>query len=187
MSAKERAKVLWRIADLIERDIDKLAELETLDNGKPIFESRFVDMPMVAEVFRYYAGFATKLFGETIPVSPGSFNYTLREPVGVVGAITPWNFPLLLASWKIAPALAVGCSVVHKPATLTPLTALKLAEVAREAGVPAGVLNVVTGKGSVVGDAMVRHAGIDKLAFTGSTAVGLGVMKDAAAGAKRLS
>jgi acyl-CoA reductase-like NAD-dependent aldehyde dehydrogenase len=187
LSAKERAKILWKIADLIERDIDAFAELETLDNGKPIFESRYVDMPMVAEVFRYYAGFATKVFGETIPVGPASFNYTLREPVGVVGAITPWNFPLLLASWKIAPALAVGCSVVHKPATLTPMTALKLAAVAREAGVPAGVFNVVTGKGSVVGDAMVRHAGIDKLAFTGSTSVGLGVMKDAAAQSKRVS
>src|ERR1700693_1349879 len=106
MSASERGRLVWRLADLVEQHIDELAELETLDNGKPIFESRYVDMPMVAEVFRYYAGFATKVFGETIPVGPGSFNYTLREPVGVVGLIVPWNFPLLLASWKVGPALA---------------------------------------------------------------------------------
>ncbi len=187
MAAKDRARVLWKLADLIEQNIDTFATLETLDNGKPIFESRYVDMPMVCEVFRYYAGWATKVAGETIPVSPTSFNYTLREPVGVVGAITPWNFPLLLASWKIAPALAVGCSIVHKPATVTPLSALKLAEMAREAGVPAGVFNVITGKGSIVGDAMTRHPGIDKIAFTGSTSVGHGLLRDSAATSKRVS
>src|SRR5512144_1481010 len=181
MKPRDRAKVMWRLADLLTARAEEIGRIETIDNGKPIFESQFVDTPAAAECLYYFAGWSGKVTGETIPVADNAFTYTLREPVGVVGAITPWNFPLLLASWKIAPALAVGCSVVHKPATLTPLTALKLAELAREAGVPPGVLNVITGRGSVVGDAMVRHAGIDKLAFTGSTAVGLGVMRDAAA------
>ena len=176
MSAADRGKLLWKMADLIEKNIDEFARLETLDNGKPIFESRYVDMPMVVEVFQYYAGSATKILGETIPAKGNYFNYTLREPVGVVAAITPWNFPLLLASWKIAPALAAGNTVIHKPASLTPLTALKLAAVAEEAGVPPGVFNVITGKGATVGDALVEHKGVDKIAFTGSTEVGREVM-----------
>ncbi|MDD5541763.1 MAG: aldehyde dehydrogenase family protein [Acidobacteriia bacterium] len=187
MSPSDRAKLLWRLADLIEQNIDELARLETLDNGKPIYESRNVDMPMVAEVFRYYAGWATKVFGETIPSRENYFNYTLREPIGVVAAITPWNFPLLLASWKIAPALATGNTVIHKPASLTPLTALKFAELVEEAGAPAGVFNVITGKGSEAGDALVEHPGVDKIAFTGSTEVGREVMRKAANTVKHIS
>src|ERR1041385_148560 len=171
MSASERGKVLWRIADLIEKNIEELAELETLNNGKPIFESRYVDMPMVADVLRYYAGLATKIHGETINTNEAAFTYTLREPVGIVGMIVPWNFPLLLASWKIGPALACGNTIVLKPAEQTPLTTLRFGELAIQAGLPAGVLNIVTG-GPQVGRALVQHPGIDKIAFTGSTVVG---------------
>ena len=187
MSAAERAGMLFKIAGLIEENIDEFATLETLDNGKPIFESRHVDLPMIVEVFRYYAGWATKIYGQTIPVSGPFFNYTRREPVGVVGAITPWNFPLLLASWKIAPALAAGCTVIHKPAELTSLTALKLAEICQQAELPEGVLNVLTGEGSVAGAALVRHPGVDKIAFTGSTEVGKTVMREGADTLKRVT
>src|SRR5499427_1856615 len=145
LSASERGRLLWKLADLVEKNIDELAELETLDNGKPIFESRYVDMPMVADVFRYYTGWATKIHGETVNTFSHAFTYTLREPVGVVGAIVAWNFPLLLASWKLGPALACGNCVVLKPAEQTPLTALRFGELALEAGLPAGVLNIVTG------------------------------------------
>ncbi len=188
LTARERGKLIWRLADALEAAIDDFALVETLDNGKPIFESRYVDMPSVIDCLRYYAGWADKVTGETLPLSgPVVLNYTLREPVGVVGAITPWNFPLLLASWKIAPALACGNTVVHKPASMTPLTALKLAELATEVGIPAGVLNVVPGGGSEVGGTMVAHAGIDKIAFTGSTEVGIGIARQAAESVKRLS
>ncbi|MGH9862044.1 MAG: aldehyde dehydrogenase family protein, partial [Candidatus Acidiferrales bacterium] len=166
MSAADRGKLLRKIADLIENNIEEFAYLETLDNGKPIFESRYVDIPMVVEVFHYYAGWATKIHGETIPVRGPFFNYTLREPVGVVAAIVPWNFPLLLASWKIAPALATGNTVIYKPAQLTSLTALKFAEICQQAGVPEGVVNVLTGKGSVIGMGLVKHPGVDKIALT---------------------
>lgn len=186
MSASERGRLIWRLADLIEKNIDQLAELETLDNGKPIFESRYVDMPMVIDVLRYYAGWATKIHGETVNTFETAFTYTLREPVGVVGLIIPWNFPLLLASWKLGPALACGCTVVLKPAEQTPLTALRLGELAIEAGVPAGVLNIVTG-GAETGKAMVQHPGIDKIAFTGSTSVGKEIMKGAAHTLKRVT
>src|SRR5262249_10700629 len=186
MSASERGKVLWRIADAIEKNIDELAELETLDNGKPIFESRYVDMPMVADVFRYYAGWATKIHGETVDTFNNAFTYTLREPVGVVGAIVAWNFPLLLASWKLGPALAWGNCVVLKPAEQTPLTALRFGELALEAGLPAGVLNVVTG-GPETGVALVKHPGIDKIAFTGSTSVGKEIMRSSADTLKRVT
>jgi len=145
MSASDRGKILWKIADLLEKNIEELAELETLDNGKPIFESRYVDMPMVADVFRYFAGWATKIHGETVNTFSNAFTYTLREPVGVVGAIVAWNFPLLLASWKLGPALACGNTVVLKPAEDTSLTALRFGELCIEAGLPAGVLNIVTG------------------------------------------
>jgi aldehyde dehydrogenase (NAD+) len=186
MSASERGRLIWRLADLLEKNIDEFAELETLDNGKPIFESRYVDMPMVIDVLRYYAGCATKIHGDTVNTSETAFTYTLREPVGVVGMIVPWNFPLLLASWKLGPALACGNTIVWKPASLTPLTALRFGELSVEAGVPAGVLNVVTGS-SEVGRQMVRHPGIDKIAFTGSTEVGKEIMRGSADTMKRIT
>jgi aldehyde dehydrogenase (NAD+) len=186
MSASDRGRLIWKLAEVVEKNIDELAELETLDNGKPIFESRYVDMPMVADVLRYYAGLATKIHGETVNTLETAFTYTLREPVGVVGLIVPWNFPLLLASWKIGPALACGNTIVWKPASLTSLTALRFGELAVEAGVPAGVMNIVTG-GSEVGRTIVRHPGIDKIAFTGSTSVGKEIMRSAADTMKRVT
>jgi acyl-CoA reductase-like NAD-dependent aldehyde dehydrogenase len=186
MSASERGRLIWKLADLVEKNIDELAELETLDNGKPIFESRYVDMPMVIDVLRYYAGWATKIHGETVNTFEAAFTYTLREPVGVVGMIVPWNFPLLLASWKFAPALACGNTIVWKPASLTSLSALRFGELTVEAGVPPGVMNIVTGP-SEVGRAIVRHPGIDKIAFTGSTSVGQEIMRSAADTMKRLT
>ena len=186
MPASERSRLIWRLADLIAQHIDELAELETLDNGKPIFESRNIDMPMVIDVLRYYAGWATKIHGETVNTFDSAFTYTLREPVGVVGMIIPWNFPLLLASWKLGPALACGNTIIVKPAEQTPLTTLRLGELAIEAGFPAGVLNIVTG-GPETGKAIVRHPGIDKIAFTGSTAVGKEIMRGAADTLKRIT
>jgi aldehyde dehydrogenase (NAD+) len=186
MSASERGRLIWRLADLIEQHIDELAELETLDNGKPIFESRNVDLPMVIDVLRYYAGWATKIHGETVNTFDAAFTYTLREPVGVAGLIIPWNFPLLLASWKLGPALACGNTIVMKPAEQTPLTTLRLGELVVEAGFPAGVINVVTG-GPETGKAIVRHPGIDKIAFTGSTAVGKEIMRSASDTLKRVT
>jgi aldehyde dehydrogenase (NAD+) len=186
LTANDRARLLWKLADLIEKNIDEIAELETLDNGKPIFESRYVDLPMVAEVFRYYAGWANKIHGETIAARPDAFTYTMREPVGVVGAIVAWNFPLLLASWKLGPALTCGCTVVLKPAEQTSLSALRLGELILEAGFPAGVVNIVTGAAET-GQALVAHPGVDKIAFTGSTAVGKEIMKSAADTLKRVT
>jgi aldehyde dehydrogenase (NAD+) len=186
LSASERGRLIWTLADLVEKNIDELAELETLDNGKPIFESRYVDMPMVIDVLRYYAGLATKIHGETVNTFETAFTYTLREPVGVVGLIVPWNFPLLLASWKLGPALACGNTLVLKPAEQTPLTTLKLGELVIEAGFPAGVINILTG-GPETGKAMVTHPGIDKIAFTGSTAVGKEIMRGAADTLKRVT
>jgi acyl-CoA reductase-like NAD-dependent aldehyde dehydrogenase len=182
-----RAELLWRLADLIEKNADEIARLETADNGKPFFESLKVDVPSVVENFRYFAGVADKVQGDTIPVSGPFLNYTLREPVGVVGCIVPWNFPLSLAAWKVAPALACGNAVILKPAEETPLTALRLGELALEAGFPAGVLNVVPGFGETAGAALVRHPGVDKIAFTGSTEVGKVVMREAAATLKKVS
>jgi len=186
LSASERGRLLWKLSDLIEKNIDEMAELETLDNGKPIFESRYVDMPMVIDVLRYYAGLATKIHGETVNTIETAFTYTLREPVGVVGLIVPWNFPLLLASWKLGPALACGNTVVLKPAEQTPLTTLKLGELTLEAGFPPGVINILTG-GPETGKAIVAHPGIDKIAFTGSTAVGKEIMRGAADTLKRVT
>ena len=186
LSASERGRLIWKLADLIEKNIEELAELETLDNGKPIFESRYVDMPMVIDVLRYYAGLATKIHGETVNTFETAFTYTLREPVGVVGLIVPWNFPLLLASWKLGPALACGNTLVLKPAEQTPLTALKLGELVIEAGFPSGVVNILTG-GPETGKAIVTHPGIDKIAFTGSTAVGKEIMRGAADTLKRVT
>src|SRR5437763_1601255 len=186
MSASERSRVLYRVAEAVEQNIEELAELETLNNGKPIFESRYVDMPMVADVFRYYAGWATKIHGETVNTFSNAFTYTLRDPVGVVGAIVAWNFPLLLASWKLGPALACGNCVILKPAEQTPLTALRFGELTLEAGLPAVVLNIVTG-GPETGSALVRHPGVDKVAFTGSTSVGKEIMRNSADTLKRVT
>jgi aldehyde dehydrogenase (NAD+) len=186
LSASERGRLIWKLADLVEKNIDELAELETLDNGKPIFESRYVDMPMVIDVLRYYAGLATKIHGETVNTFETAFTYTLREPVGVVGLIVPWNFPLLLASWKVGPALACGNTLVLKPAEQTPLTTLKLGGLVIEAGFPAGVINILTG-GPETGKAIVAHPRIDKIAFTGSTAVGKEIMRGAADTLKRVT
>jgi acyl-CoA reductase-like NAD-dependent aldehyde dehydrogenase len=186
LSASERGRVLWKVADLLEQNIDEMAELETLDNGKPISESRHIDLPMVIDVLRYYAGWATKIHGETVNTFNEAFTYTLREPIGVVGAIVAWNFPLLLASWKVGPALACGNTVVLKPAEQTPLTALRFGELAMAAGLPPGVLNIVTG-GPEAGQALVAHPGVDKIAFTGSTAVGKQIMRAAAETLKRVT
>ena len=187
-SARERGRMLWKIADALEARIDEFALLETLDNGKPIFESRYVDIPAAIDALRYFAGWADKVTGETLPVSgPFVLAYTLREPVGVVAAITPWNFPIIQALWKIAPALACGNTVIHKPASYTPLTALKFAELASEAGLPPGVLNVLPGGGSEVGNALVQHKDIAKITFTGSTEVGKDIMRGAADTIKRLT
>jgi acyl-CoA reductase-like NAD-dependent aldehyde dehydrogenase len=185
--AAERGKILWKVADLLESRADEVAMLETLDAGKPIAEAKAVDLHECVNVLRYYAGFATKIAGETLPASGPSFVYTLREPVGVVGAITPWNFPLLLSLWKIAPALAAGNTVVHKPASWTPLSALRFAELCQEAGLPEGVLNVVTGPGSVVGQALVAHRGVDKISFTGETATGKSILRSSADTLKHVS
>ncbi len=183
----DRQKLLWRLGDLILAHADELARLETLDNGKPIFESRQIDVPMVANCFHYFSGWATKLAGETLPVHPAYFTYTLREPLGVVGAIIPWNFPMIMVGWKCAPALAAGNTMILKPAELTPLTAIRIGELALEAGLPPGVLNVLPGPGRVVGEAMVKHAGIDKISFTGSTEVGKHLMRTAADSLKKLT
>ncbi|HEU4365119.1 MAG TPA: aldehyde dehydrogenase family protein [Candidatus Krumholzibacteria bacterium] len=187
MDGAARAKLLWRLADLVERDAGELARLETMNQGKPIFEASKIEVPFVVELLRYYAGWADKLQGDTIPVRAGFLCYTLREPVGVVGMIVPWNFPLLLTMWKLAPALAAGCVAVIKPSELTPLTALKMGALCLEAGIPAGVVNVVAGRGSVAGQALLDSPGVDKIAFTGSTEVGRTVMRSAAGTIKRLS
>src|SRR3990172_5150499 len=187
MSASDRGKILWKIGDLILKYAEELAYLETLDSGKTIFESSKIDIPHTADVFHYYAGWADKIQGETIPVKGNFFNYTLREPVGVVGQIIPWNFPLSLASWKVAPALACGNTVILKPAEQTPLTALEFADAAHTVGLPPGVLNVLPGFGPTAGRAMVEHPGIDKIAFTGSTEVGREIARRGAETLKRIS
>jgi acyl-CoA reductase-like NAD-dependent aldehyde dehydrogenase len=187
MAAAERARMLWKLADLITGNLDEMARLESVNTGKTLFDSGKVELPFAAEVFRYYAGWTTKIHGETLNLREGAFTFTLRQPLGVVGAIVPWNFPFLLASWKIAPALAAGNTVVLKPASLTPLTALRFAELTQEAGLPEGVFNVVPGPGAKAGMALVRHPGVDKIAFTGSTEVGKGIMREAAGSLKRVS
>jgi acyl-CoA reductase-like NAD-dependent aldehyde dehydrogenase len=187
MTGGERSRLLFKLSELMLARADELAELEAVDAGKPLAEARNVDIPVAAEVIQYYAGWASKVTGQTLPLRGSSFIYTLREAVGVVGAIVPWNFPLLLATWKVGPALATGCTVVLKPAELTPLSALKLGELALEAGLPPGVLNVVPGEGKVAGAALVDHPGVDKIAFTGSTAVGQEIMRKAAGSLKRVT
>ena len=186
LEPRQRGRLLAKAADLLEARAQEFAEVETRQNGKPFFESK-IDVAMSVETLRYYAGWADKITGATLPLAPGSFVYTLKEPVGVVGAIVPWNFPLNIATWKVAPALAAGCTVVLKPASETPLTALLFAEVAQAAGFPPGAFNVVAGDGRTAGAALVRHAGVDKIAFTGSTAVGQGIMREAAAMPKRVT
>src|SRR5258705_5095794 len=180
MSARDRGRLLYKLSQLIEEHAGELAALETTDNGKPIKESTYIDIPSVVENFEYFAGWATKIEGETIPVPGQMFNYTLREPVGVCGQIIPWNFPLLMAAWKLAPALAAGNTVVLKPAEQTPVTAMELAKLIQEAGFPEGVVNVVPGYGETAGAALASHKGIDKIAFTGSTEIGKVIAKSAA-------
>jgi len=187
MSATDRGRLLWKIGDLLLQHADEIAKIETLNNGKPIFESRYVDVPAAAACFQYYAGWATKVQGDVIPVPGNYLNYTLREPLGVCGAIIPWNFPLLMAAWKLAPALATGNTVVLKPAEQTPLSALKLAEIMQQAGLPEGVVNIVPGFGPTAGAALVRHPMVAKIAFTGSTAVGKEIMRTASDTLKKVS
>lgn len=172
ISARDRGRMLYKLSQLIEEHSEELAALETADNGKPIRESAYVDLPQVVENFEYFAGFATKIEGETIPVPGQMFNYTLREPIGVCGQIIPWNFPLLMAAWKLAPALAAGNTVVLKPAEQTPVNAMELGKLIQEAGFPDGVVNIVPGYGETAGAALASHPDIDKIAFTGSTDVG---------------
>ena len=186
LSARKRGALLAKAADILASRQPEIARLESLQNGKPLFESN-IDCTMAIETLRYYAGWCDKLTGETLPVDGAFFAYTLREPVGVVGAIVPWNFPLNLAMWKVAPALAAGCTVVLKPATETPLTALALGQVMVDAGLPPGALNVVSGGGRSAGMALVRHPGVDKISFTGSTEVGKMIMKEAADTVKRIT
>jgi len=193
MTASERGRAIWKLADLLEENLEEFAELETFDNGKPLKVARVADVPLAADLFRYMAGWATKIEGNTIPISvpytPGQryLAYTLREPVGVVGQIIPWNFPLLMAAWKLGPALATGNTVVLKPAEQTPLTALRLGELIQEAGIPDGVVNIVPGYGETAGAALAAHPDVDKVAFTGSTEVGRLIVQAAAGNLKKVS
>ena len=187
MSAAERGRILWAMGDRILARISELAMLETLDSGKTLFDSGKIELPVAASIFHFYAGAATKISGRTVQARADAFTYTLREPVGVVAAITPWNFPFLLATWKVAAALAAGCVVLLKPASETPLTALEMGRIGLDAGLPPGVLQVLPGPGSKTGSALCKHPGVDKIAFTGSTEVGKGVLRDAAGTMKRVT
>jgi acyl-CoA reductase-like NAD-dependent aldehyde dehydrogenase len=189
LTPSKRGRLLWKLGELIMKNLQEFAELETLDTGKPIGESSKLDIPEAADCFFYYAGWATKINGETVPISRGGncFAYTLREPIGVCGQIIPWNFPLQMLAWKVAPALACGNTVIVKPAEQTPLTALRFAELCAEAGVPAGVVNILPGYGHTAGAALVNHPGVDKIAFTGSTEVGQIIMRSAADTLKKVS
>jgi len=187
MRAADRGNILNKLADLMEANQDELIELESVNAGKPLASVRRQDMPAAIDTTRYYAGWADKIMGQVVPTRTDALTYTVREPVGVVGAIVPWNFPLMIGMWKIAPALACGCTLVVKPAELTPLTAIRIGELALEAGVPPGVLNIVTGKGSVVGNTLVAHPDVDKVTFTGSPSVGRGIMQGAASNFKHIT
>jgi phenylacetaldehyde dehydrogenase len=191
ISPSERGRMMWRLADLIEKHTEEFAQLESLDNGKPLKIARIADLPLAIDHFRYYAGWATKIEGNTIPMGlarQGSYHaYTVREPVGVVGQIIPWNFPLLMAAWKLGPALATGCCVILKPAEQTPLTALRLGELMQEAGFPDGVVNIVPGYGETAGAALAAHMDVDKIAFTGSTEVGKLIIRAAEGNLKKVS
>jgi len=189
----QRGRLIWKLADLIEENLEEFAEIESLDNGKPLKIARVADIPLTVDLFRYMAGWATKVEGNTIPISvpyaPGAkfLAYTLREPVGVVGQIIPWNFPLLMAAWKLGPALATGNAVILKPAEQTPLSALRLGELIQEAGFPDGVVNIVPGYGETAGAALAAHPDVDKIAFTGSTEVGRLIVQAAAGNLKKVS
>src|SRR6202166_1688602 len=192
MTPSQRGRMIWKLGDLIEQHLEEFAQIESLDNGKPLTVARVADVPLAADLFRYMAGWATKIEGNTIPISAGGgqaqfLAYTLREPVGVVAQIIPWNFPLLMAAWKLGPALATGCTVVLKPAEQTPLSALRLGELIEEAGFPPGVVNIVTGYGETAGAALAAHWDVDKVAFTGSTEVGKLVVQAAAGNLKKVS
>jgi acyl-CoA reductase-like NAD-dependent aldehyde dehydrogenase len=187
MSGRERARILHRVADLIRERADELVATESIDVGKPVTLCRAVDLETIAETYEYYSALAQSIDGATRQTPLQAHAYTLREPIGVVGAITPFNFPLILSSAKLAPALAAGCTIVHKPADETPLSALVMAQILEDAGVPAGVVNVVTGAGTVAGEALLRHPGVDKIAFTGSTAVGRHAASVAGEGLKPLT
>lgn len=193
LTTSERGRLIWKLADLIESHLEEFAQLESLDNGKPLGVARAADVPLAVDHFRYMAGWATKIEGNTIPLSvpytPGTryLSYTLREPVGVVGQIIPWNFPLLMAAWKLGPALASGCTIVLKPAEQTPLSALRLGELICEAGFPDGVVNIVPGYGETAGAALAAHQDVDKVAFTGSTEVGKLILRAAAGNLKKVS
>jgi phenylacetaldehyde dehydrogenase len=193
MTASERGRLIWKLGDLLEQNLEEFAEIETLDNGKPLKVAKVADVPLAVDLFRYMAGWATKVEGNTIPISvpyaPGTrfLAYTLREPVGVVGQIIPWNFPLLMAAWKLGPALAMGNTVVLKPAEQTPLSALRLGELIQEAGIPDGVVNIVPGYGETAGAALAAHPDVDKIAFTGSTEVGKLILQAAAGNLKKVS
>ncbi len=193
ITVSDRSKLIWKLADLLEANLEEFAELESLDNGKPINVARVADVPLAVDLLRYMAGWATKIEGSTIPISvpydPGSkyLAYTQREPVGVVGQIIPWNFPLLMAAWKLGPALAAGCTIVLKPAEQTPLSALRLGELICEAGFPDGVVNIIPGYGETAGAALAAHPDVDKVAFTGSTEVGKLIVQAAAGNLKKVT
>ncbi len=187
MDARDRGRLMYRLADAIEDQIDELAAMETLDNGKPFSESRNGDLPLVIDCLRYYAGYADKIHGSTIPVRGNYFTYTRREPVGVAGQIIPWNFPMLMTAWKWGPALAAGCTIVMKPAEQTPLTCLRMAQLAQDVGIPDGVINVVPGFGPTAGGSLVKHPGVDKIAFTGEHLTAQIIMREAAQSLKRLT
>ena len=187
MDARDRGRLINRLADLIEENFDELSALETLDNGKPIADARAADLPLVIDCLRYYAGWADKIHGDTIPIRGNYFCYTRREPLGVCGQIIPWNFPMLMTAWKWGPALAAGCTIVMKPAEQTPLTCLRMGELAMEAGFPAGVINIVPGYGPTAGASLVKHPDVDKIAFTGEHLTAQRIMADAAMTLKRLT
>jgi phenylacetaldehyde dehydrogenase len=189
MSPLERSKLIYRLGDALEANAEEFAALEALDNGKPIRDARAIDVPGSYEMFRYMSGWAMRLNGETVPISaPGNWHaYTLREPVGVVGQIIPWNFPLMMAAWKLAPALAAGCTIVLKPAEQTPLSAVRLGRLIQEVGFPPDVVNIVTGFGETAGAALAAHPDVDKVAFTGSTEVGKLIVQAAAGNLKKVS
>jgi phenylacetaldehyde dehydrogenase len=189
LTASERGRMIWKLADLLEAHTEEFAYLESLDNGKPLSVARAADVPLAVDLFRYMAGWATKIEGNTIPLSAGNqfFAYTLREPVGVAGQIIPWNFPLLMAAWKLGPALACGCTIVLKPAEQTPLSALRLGELIVEAGFPEGVVNIIPGYGETAGAALAAHPDVDKIAFTGSTEVGKLIVHAAAGNLKKVT
>src|SRR6476619_4128600 len=187
MDARDRGRLLSKLADLIEEEADELAALESLDNGKPIRDAKAADLPLTIDCLRYYAGYADKIHGQTVPVRGKYFCYTRREPVGVVGQIIPWNFPMLMVAWKWGPALAAGCTIVMKPAEQTPLTCLRMARLAQKAGIPDGVINIVPGYVPTAGASLVKHPGIDKIAFTGEGATAKIIQREAAETMKRLT